>query len=166
MVPPVQRGHAPVSAAAAAVPLLEREHELSALEGWLSAGDRRRSGVVLVEGPAGIGKSRLIAELRSRARSAGATVLAAHGSDLERDLPFGLVRQLFEPLLADQGERGRLLAGAAAPARAVFEEVAPDAGGRRVVRRAPRSLPVDGQPRRRAPAAAGRGRPALGRPPV
>ena len=77
---------------------------------------------MLVEGPAGIGKSRLIAELRERAAGGGVRVLAAHGSDLEREFPFGVVRQLFEPLLAEPAERERLLDGAAAAARPVFEE--------------------------------------------
>ena len=38
--------------------------------------------VVLIEGPAGIGKTRLLREVRTRA--SGARVLAARGSQLER----------------------------------------------------------------------------------
>ena len=110
-------------------PLLEREQELGALEGLLRSGDAAGSGLVVVEGPAGIGKSRLIGELRRRAAGAGARVLAAHGTDLERELPFGLVRQLFEPLLADPAERARLIDGAAAPARPIFEAVDMDHAG-------------------------------------
>jgi DNA-binding CsgD family transcriptional regulator len=110
-------------------PLLERELELGVFDELLSAGARGGSGLVLIEGPAGIGKSRLIAELRERADAGGVRVLAARGSDLEREFPFGVVRQLFEPLLADPAERERLLAGAAAAARPVFEEVAPDGAG-------------------------------------
>ena len=48
-------------------------------------------------------------------------VRAGNGSDLEREFPFGVVRQLFDPLLATPGGSERLFAGAAAPARPVFE---------------------------------------------
>jgi DNA-binding CsgD family transcriptional regulator len=104
-------------------PLLEREQELSALDGLLSAGARGGPRLALIEGTAGIGKSRLIAELREHAGARGMRVLAAHGSDLEREFPFGVVRQLFEPLLVEVGERTRLLADAAAAAGPVFEDV-------------------------------------------
>ena len=111
------------AAALAENPLLEREQELSALDGLLTSGGSGGSRLVLIEGTAGIGKSRLIAELREHARSQDMRVLAAHGSDLEREFPFGVVRQLFEPLLADAAHRSRLLADAAAAARPVFEEL-------------------------------------------
>ncbi len=107
-----------------ATPLLEREQELVAFEDLLSAERGDASRLMVVEGPAGIGKSRLIAELRDRAAEEGLRILAANGSDLERDFPFGVVRQLFEPLLADPPLRERLLEGAAAPAQSVFETLA------------------------------------------
>lgn len=110
-------------------PLLERERELSAFDGLLRMGDGERQALALIEGPAGIGKSRLIAELRERARTAGVRVLAAHGSDLEREFPFGVVRQLFEPLLAEPAARERLLDNAAAAARPVFEDLGGDGDG-------------------------------------
>jgi predicted ATPase len=109
--------------------LLEREQELSAFDALLDTGDGGGSGLVLIEGPAGIGKSRLIAELRERARAGSMNVLAAYGSDLEREFPFGVVRQLFEPLLAGPAERERLLGDAAAAARPVFEELEPGKAG-------------------------------------
>ena len=79
--------------------LLEREQELIAFDRLLSGDEDPRSGLLLIEGPPGIGKSRLIAELCERARIAGVKVLSAQGSDLEQEFPFGVVRQLFEPLL-------------------------------------------------------------------
>ena len=42
----------------------------------------------LVEGEPGIGKTRLLAELRRRADARGCTVLDGSASELERDLPF------------------------------------------------------------------------------
>jgi len=96
-------------------PLLERERELAVFDELLG-GNRVGSCLVLIEGPAGIGKSRLVDELVGRARQNGVRVLAAHGAHLERDFPYGVVRQLFEPALAeDRGMRPRR--GLCAPQR-------------------------------------------------
>jgi DNA-binding CsgD family transcriptional regulator len=78
--------------------------------------------VVVLEGPAGIGKTRLLATARTAALGAGVRVLAARGSELESHVPFGMVRQLFEPLvLATEDKRSdRLFEGAAARARSLF----------------------------------------------
>ena len=77
--------------------LLERDRELGVLEDLIQGALEGRPGLALVEGPAGIGKSRLLAATREAAEGAGFRVLAARGSDLERELPFGVVRQLFDP---------------------------------------------------------------------
>jgi predicted ATPase len=79
--------------------LLEREREIAALERLLDRARDSRGAVVLIEGPAGIGKSRLLAATRERA--SGMTVLTARCSELEREFSFGAVRQLFEPLMRD-----------------------------------------------------------------
>jgi hypothetical protein len=78
--------------------------------------------VVMGEGPAGIGKTTLIATAR-QAEPPELRVLAARGSELERDFPYGIVRQLLEPVLygASPEERGRWLGGAAALAAPLFE---------------------------------------------
>jgi DNA-binding CsgD family transcriptional regulator len=101
--------------------LLERDAELGALENLLGSGDA--GGVlVAIEGPPGIGKTTLIAEAKSRGSEAGMRVLGARGSELERSFSFGVVRQLFEPLLASlsEDERADALAGAAALAEPLF----------------------------------------------
>ena len=67
-----------------------------------------------------MGRTRLVAETRRRAEDAGLRVLRARGGELEREFAFGVVRQLFEPAL----DRGDVFSGAAAPARAVFEDAA------------------------------------------
>ena len=100
--------------------LLERARELELLDRLIAAASTGTAGLVLIEGPAGIGKSRLIAEARRRAAEQGLLVLSARGSELERDFPFGVVRQLFEPRLVDEVLRQRALVGAAGPAAAVF----------------------------------------------
>jgi hypothetical protein len=56
-------------------------------------------------------------------------VLAAHGSELEREFAYGVVRQLFERVLAgaDKAQREDLLAGAARQVAVLFDRV--DASG-------------------------------------
>ena len=62
------------------------------------------------EGPAGIGKTRLLGVLRERALAAGADVLDARAGVLEREFGFGVVRQLFEAVAAiAAAARGRAL---------------------------------------------------------
>lgn len=75
---------------------------------------------MLVEGPAGIGKSALLLAARTQARDDGFRVLSAAGGELETDFPYGVVRQLFEPVLAREPQGEKLLAGAAALARPVL----------------------------------------------
>ena len=106
--------------------LLERDRELAALERLVDAAARGEARIALIEGAAGIGKSRLLGETRRRAAEAGLTVLQARGGELEREFPFGIVRQLLEPALIDPATRERALAGAGAPAAAVLEAVTPD----------------------------------------
>jgi DNA-binding CsgD family transcriptional regulator len=111
-VPPVRGGR-----------LLERERELAFLDSLIDEAGLGYARLALVEGPAGIGKSRLVGEVRRRAVEADLRVLAARGGELEREFPFGVVRQLFEPaVLADNGN-GRVFAGAAGAARPIFEAV-------------------------------------------
>ena len=119
--------------------LLEREHEVERVRAALRAAGQRAGKALVIEGAAGMGKSRLLEEARARAPDLGLRVLAARATELEQGFPFGVVRQLFErPLLeADAGERDRWLAGAAAlaadllagaPTAAVAAAPGPSAG--------------------------------------
>ena len=56
--------------------------------------------LLAIEGRAGMGKTRLLGEARKAADSADLEMLTARGGELEQDFAFGVVRQLFEPLLA------------------------------------------------------------------
>ena len=95
-------------------PLVGRVTELAAVDAVLAAAAGGEGQALLVEGPAGIGKTSLLSEARGRAARAGMTVLAARGTELERDLPLGLVRQALAPAARDAAARERLLQGAAA----------------------------------------------------
>jgi len=108
--------------------LLERDRELAALDRLIGDAHDGRGAAVLIEGPAGIGKTRLLAAARERAGDR-MTVLTARCSELEREFSFGAVRQLFEPPARDPGRRERLLAGAAAPAEGVLGAPEGDAEG-------------------------------------
>src|SRR5262245_60623413 len=74
--------------------LLEREGELARIGGSLARARQGRGGLVLVEGPAGMGKSALLADARALAEAAGMQVLRSRGAELEREFGYGVVRQL------------------------------------------------------------------------
>ena len=101
--------------AAAAGPLLERNEELARIESALADARTGRGRFIVVEGPAGIGKTALLAAARTAAAEGGMRVLRSRGTELERDFAFGVVRQLFEPPLveASELERADLLLAAA-----------------------------------------------------
>src|SRR4051794_9457111 len=110
--------------------LLERELELERIDRLLAAALAGRGGLVLVEGPAGIGKTRLLDAVRARAAERGMSVLAARASELDAEFPFAVVRQLLLPPLAGGAAlRRELLRGAAARAVHVLEHDVPDEGG-------------------------------------
>jgi DNA-binding CsgD family transcriptional regulator len=96
--------------------LHERERELGVISGAVDEVAAGAGRVVVVEGPAGIGKTSLLVLARDVARANGLGVAGARGSELERAYAWGVVRQLLEPRLRGMsGEaRGRALAGAAA----------------------------------------------------
>jgi DNA-binding SARP family transcriptional activator len=126
---PAQRGPAPPPAAVATpVDLVGRARELGVVAAAVDRTATGGSGVLLVEGAAGLGKTRLLAEATRLASDRGLRVLSARGSQLERSYGFGAARQLFEPCLLDPSIRSALLDGAASSARAVFEQLASGSG--------------------------------------
>ena len=104
------------------VHLYERGAELDALRSASAQARAGYGGLVMVEGAAGNGKSALLAATAEEAAAGGLRVLSARGSELERGLAFGVIRQLFEMVVAaaTPAERADLLAGAAAPAERVL----------------------------------------------
>jgi ATP/maltotriose-dependent transcriptional regulator MalT len=68
--------------------LVGRASELAALDEALGELEQGQPGAVELVGPAGIGKTRLLAELGARADARGHLVLSGSASELERDLPF------------------------------------------------------------------------------
>ncbi|HEX4669401.1 MAG TPA: AAA family ATPase [Solirubrobacterales bacterium] len=109
--------------------LVERERELDALTALLDGLAEGRARTALIEGPAGIGKTRLLSTLKVAAGERGVRVLNARGSELEREFPFGVVRQLFEPALREAPNRTELFEGAAEIAGSVFGAPGEELGG-------------------------------------
>lgn len=94
--------------------LLERGRELDEIDTALKDASAGVGRLMLIEGPAGIGKTALLEAARARAREAGLVVLSARAGELEGHFPYGVVRQLFEPLLrASTSSASELLTGAA-----------------------------------------------------
>jgi len=116
----------PPAVLAAPGPLLEREAELELIDALLAAAGGGAGAAVAIVGRAGVGKTRLLREVRRHAELAGFTVLSACGGELERGFPHGVVRQLFEPALARSAasERAELLDGAAALAAPALDMAA------------------------------------------
>ena len=113
--------------------LLERAGERQALDEAIGQAAQGLGGLVVIEGPAGIGKSSLLMEAREAAELKSLRLLRSSGSPLEQELSFGVVLQLFGGILAQatDTERSELLDGAAALAGPLFEQARPGhpAGG-------------------------------------
>jgi predicted ATPase len=98
--------------------LLERDAELARLFELVDAVGDGRFASAVIEGPAGAGKTELLQALAARAGERGIRLLRASGLELERGYPFGGVRQLLEPAVADlpPAARSEIFAGVAAVA--------------------------------------------------
>ncbi len=103
--------------------ILERDEELATLSAAATAAGAGRGAFVLVEGPAGIGKTSLLRAACSRPPAAGLRILTARGLALERGFGYGIARQLLEPVRAAAAPGGwdELLDGAAGLAARVFD---------------------------------------------
>jgi class 3 adenylate cyclase/tetratricopeptide (TPR) repeat protein len=104
--------------------LLEREAEIAALGAAVEAAAAGAGRLVAIEGRAGMGKTRLVAEARALAAEAGFEVLVARSAELEQEFAYGVVRQLFEPYLAvlPEPDRGELLGGTASLTERLFDD--------------------------------------------
>src|SRR3954451_5643400 len=77
-----------------------RRPQLALLDAALDELDGRRARAIEIVGAAGIGKTRLLAELAAGADSRGHIVLGGPGADLERDLPFWVFVDALDEYLA------------------------------------------------------------------
>src|SRR3954470_5645142 len=101
---------------------VERTVEVKQLSAVVAAAAAGRGQVCVIEGPSGVGKSRLLDECAGMAVALAMNVLRARGSELTRDYQFGVVRHLFEARVdrSEMGMRAKLMRGQAALAEPVF----------------------------------------------
>jgi DNA-binding CsgD family transcriptional regulator len=104
----------------AGVGLLERDREIAVGSRALESARGGQGRLVLVEGPAGVGKTVLLRELAAAAAERSMRVLRATATEFERPVAFGLAAQLFAPLLRGGDDEG-LFTGAAAGAMALID---------------------------------------------
>jgi DNA-binding CsgD family transcriptional regulator len=97
--------------------LLERETELRVIGAALESARSGSGSALLVEGPAGIGKTSLMARACAQAAAGGITVLTARAAEFESGYAWGVVRQLFPPgMLGEVWQVAGDAAALAAPA--------------------------------------------------
>src|SRR5919199_7004745 len=91
-------------------PFIGRTPQLALLDDALTAIEQRRPQSVEIVGPAGIGKTRLLAELAARADARGHVVLAGSGAEFEQDLPLWVFVDALEEYVEglDPARLGRL----------------------------------------------------------
>jgi predicted ATPase len=95
-----------MAAAWASAAFVGRVGELERLEEQIREAAAGRGGTTLLAGDAGIGKTRLVAELGARARAAGAQPLVGRCIDLVgAEVPYLPVAEAFRPLIAREDVR-------------------------------------------------------------
>lgn len=107
---------------------LERDDEIAHIREALDAATRGEGRVVVIEGRAGIGKTRLVHECRELAKERGFGRLQAVGDALESAMAWGVVRQLVERSVSRySGEiREKILAGPSGAALKALDDAAYD----------------------------------------
>jgi DNA-binding CsgD family transcriptional regulator len=110
--------------------LIEREQELAAIDGAVEDGIDGRGSVLYIGGAAGVGKTGLLDAAAAAGRRRGMRVLRGRGVEVERDVAFGVVRQLLERelLRAPADTRDEWTAGAAGLALSVLGDQWPQDG--------------------------------------
>jgi predicted ATPase len=149
-----------------------RIEELQALEAARRRAADGEPAVVLVGGEAGIGKTRLVAELLGAVGEVGAVALSGGCLNVgEGVLAYAPMVEALRPLAGamDPKELERVLGGTGAELARLVPELGPQAGGEQAAPLAPdaavRAAARDAAPPGRArPSAACRGGPALGGP--
>ena len=93
-----------------ALPIVGREDELALLRGALDAARMRQFGLVELVGEPGMGKSRLVAEVRTQAL--GFAQLSLAGEQYAQAVPYGAWRNALRQLVGIMPDRSREEAGA------------------------------------------------------
>src|SRR3954449_7370746 len=98
-MPPRRRDTGPVSTRVTSSRLIGRTTELEQLEAALADASDARPSLAFVAGDSGVGKTRLLSELLTRARASGARVLSGDAVELgEGELPYAALVGALRPL--------------------------------------------------------------------
>ncbi|CAN5319772.1 hypothetical protein BH24ACT9_BH24ACT9_04500 [soil metagenome] len=113
---------------------LERTDELDRIVAALDAAADGAGRALIIEGPAGIGKTRLVQAARRLAKDRGFGRIQATGDELESSMPWSVVRQLVERSISRYGGdvRERLLAGPSGAALTALGQAPSEAPARDV----------------------------------
>ncbi len=90
-------------------PLVSRKPECQVIDACLDQLSATRGGVVIVEGPAGIGKSRLVGELVARAQRRGFDALVGSAYDAEQTIAYGPFIEILQAALRDDPSGGDMI---------------------------------------------------------
>ena len=104
----------------------ERQAEVEVVRDAVAGALAGRGSALLLEGPAGIGKTTLLTAALQEASARGLTTLRTRGTELERSHPFGGARRLLAQPAAGLGDAA--FAGPGAAARAALDDRPVDAG--------------------------------------
>ena len=101
---------------------LERKREIDLVRGALDGARHGQGGFLFFEGASGLGKTSLLRVARELAVDSGFQVLHASGSEFEQGFPWGVARQLLEPVLESESSESvtELWAGPAVLAESLF----------------------------------------------
>jgi predicted ATPase len=107
---------------------LERDQELDRSAAALDDAVAGRGRIVVIEGPPGIGKTRLVSDVRALAKVRGFGRVGASCDELESAMSWSVVRQMVERSVSRASgaeARKQLLAGPAGAALAAIDERLP-----------------------------------------
>src|SRR5689334_5274453 len=104
--------------------LIGRAAQLDALERWIALVRDAHGQVALIVGEAGIGKSRLVAEVRARALEQGFATFQGRCFEPDRALPYAPLLDLLRAFLADH--RRDAIADAFGPSAAELTKLLPE----------------------------------------
>ncbi|MFI6599873.1 BTAD domain-containing putative transcriptional regulator [Nonomuraea sp. NPDC050536] len=110
----------PMEEPQALVRCLGRDELLAVTGAALAGAEAGSGGSVVFEGAPGSGRTQLLRAAEALAQVRGFRVAHTRTHPLEQDIPYGVARQVFEPILCalPEAERNQVLSGVAAPAAA------------------------------------------------
>ncbi len=117
------------------IPLIGRQRELAALTAALDQAKRDHGSVHIIAGEGGVGKTRLMEAVRTRAKERGFTTLVGRAFPVESGIPYAIFGDGFVPYLRDLGAASlqTLSRGAGAELALLFPALRADDGAARTL---------------------------------